>query len=193
MIIKNNKKAQGMKSKISPASPFGKKAQKSYRLLSRKSGQEEMVGFALIIILVSIILIVLLAVYIKKPSHSENIKNPEVNSFVQSFLQYTTLCEQNSENITIQSLISKCQKKETCSNNIDTCKVLNDTLNSLVKESWNVGPENPVKGYNLIISVSEKQFLNLTDGVVTNNYKTGLQDFSTPDGKYTLILFNAYS
>lgn len=157
-----------------------------------KKAQEEMVGFALILILVAIIFVVLLAVYIKKPQ-SENIGSPEVNSFVQAFLQYTTNCEQNSENITIQRLIPKCQGKEVCADNRNTCNVLNDTLKGIIRESWNVGLDKPVRGYNLIINVSEKQFLNLTGGVVTNNYKTGLQDFSTPDGDYTIILFYAYS
>jgi len=166
--------------------------QKSYRLLSRKSGQEEMVGFALIIILVAIIFLVFLSVYVKKPQ-SENIDNPEANSFVQSFLQYTTTCEQNSENITVQRLISKCQEKAPCSNNKDPCIILNNTIKNIVEESWKVGPQNPVKGYSLIINVDNKQFLNITKGVVTNNYKTGQQDFANPKEESTLVLFNAYT
>lgn len=180
MKSKNNKRTQGMKSKISLASPFGKKA------------QEEMVGFALIIILVSIIFIVLLASYIRKPQ-SENIESPEVNSFVQSFLQYTTECEQNSENLTLQRLILECQKKEICDNRKETCKVLNDTLKSLITESWNVGPQSPVKGYNLIILSENKQVLNLTGGVVTKNYKTAPQSLPGEDKKLITILFSAYT
>jgi hypothetical protein len=175
-----NKKAQGMKSKISPASPFGKKA------------QEEMVGFALILVLVAVILVVFLVAYIKKPQ-TGNVGSPEVNSFVQSFLQYTTTCEEaNLENISVQGLIFKCQKKEKCSYNQDSCRILNDTLKGIVTEGWKVSPINPVKGYSLIINVSEKQFLNLTSGVVTNNYEGSEQDFGKGD-EFISILFNAYS
>jgi hypothetical protein len=161
--------------------------------ITNKKAQEEMVGFALILIIVAIILIVLLAAYIKKPQ-SETIRSPEANSFIQSFLQYTTACEEpNLINASVQKLISKCQKKEICSYNKDPCKVLNDSLKGIISESWKVGEKNPTKGYSLVIFTEMGQVLNMSKGVVTNNYKGGLQDFSTPDGELTTILFNAYS
>jgi hypothetical protein len=159
--------------------------------MRNKLGQEEMVGFALILILVAIIFVVLLASYIKKPQ-SDGVGDTEVNSFVQSFLQYTTSCEQNLENLTFQRLISKCQKKERCENGKEVCRVLNDTIKGIIQESCQVGEKNPVKGYDLKIIISDKQFLNIKDGVVTNNYKDGFQDFANPEGEYTLILFKAY-
>jgi hypothetical protein len=177
--IGKEKKVRSMKLKISPTSPFRKKA------------QEEMVGFALILIIVAVIFIVLLAVYIKRPQ-VENVGSPEVSSFLQSSLQYTTICEQDIGNVTIQSLISKCNQKEECLYNKDPCKVLNDTLKGIIIESWNIGPENPVRGYNLIINISNKQFLNLTGGVVTNNYKSSEQDLGKEEGLISL-LFHAYS
>jgi len=162
------------------------------KILRKKiKGQEEMVGFALIIILVAIIFLVFLSVYVKKPQ-SENIDNPEANSFVQSFLQYTTTCEQDSENITIQRLISKCQERIPCSNK-DPCIILNNTIKSIINESWKVGPTSYVKGYSLIINVGDKQFLNVTKGVVTNNYKIGQQDIPNPKEESTLVLFYAYT
>lgn len=177
--ILKNKQGQGMKSKISPASPFRKKA------------QEEMVGFALILILVAVIFVVLLASYINKPQ-SEGVGNPEVNSFVQSFLQYTTACEeQNSVNVSVQKLIFKCQGREICSYNMDPCKVLNDTIKGIIQKSWDVGEENPVKGYSLLIMSEKGQVLNLTGGVVTNNYKGSEQDFGKGE-EFITILFNAY-
>jgi hypothetical protein len=162
------------------------------KIRKNKLGQEEMVGFALIIVIVAIIFIVLLAVYIKKPQSANNIGNPEVNSFVQSFLQYTTICIQNSENITVQSLILKCQDREMCSGDINTCTVLNGTLKDIVKKSWDVSEKSPVKGYSLVILSKEGQVLNLTEGVVTNNYKGSEQDFAKED-EFITILFNAYS
>ena len=183
-IIKNKSAQEEISKEIS-----------GFRFCSKKKStkaQEEMVGFALILIIVAIIFIVLLAVYIKKPQ-SESVGNPEVNSFVQSFLQYTTTCEQNSENLTLQRLIIKCQSEERCDNGKDSCKVRNDTLKDIIKESWNIGPENPVKGYSLLILSDDKQFLNLTNNVVTNNYKTGGQDLPVNEGELVTILFNAYS
>src|SRR3989338_7985995 len=63
----------------------------SNQFVSCKRSQEEMVGFALIIILVSIILLVFLAFSLSK-SKTESTESYEVNSFLQSTLQYTTAC-----------------------------------------------------------------------------------------------------
>jgi len=157
-----------------------------------KRGQEEMVGFALIIIIVAIIFIVLLVSYIKNSSQSENLANQEANSFIQASLQYTTLCEQNLKNITLQELIFTCQKEESCAYGMNSCSVLNSTIKGLITKSWNVGVNNSIKGYSLLIFSEEEQILNITSGVVTNNYKGAEQDFAK-DNKLVTILFNAYS
>src|SRR3989338_6892512 len=106
-----------------------------------KFGQEEMIGFALIIILVSIILLVFLAFSLNK-SKTESTESYEVNSFLQSTLQYTSTC-QTSSGIkrfeSIQDLVFGCDLKEKCSNNEDTCKALNETLTDILKESWLIG------------------------------------------------------
>ena len=59
----------------------------------KKVGQDEMVGFGLIIILVAIIFIVFISIYIRKPT--EKVNDYEANSFIQSVLQYTTNCEED--------------------------------------------------------------------------------------------------
>jgi hypothetical protein len=182
-MIKTNRKAQCMKSKISPASPFRKKA------------QEEMVGFALILIIVAVIFLVFLSVYIRKPP--EISENSEVNSFIQASLQYTTNCEQDSKNLTLQKLVYKCQNEEICSDGKKTCKALNDTLKGIIEESWQVGEKNPVKGYTLLIFSEKEQILNLTKGVVTKHYKgSPPQDIPPTSGdreELITITFNAYS
>lgn len=154
-----------------------KKAQKNRRLLSGKSGQEEMVGFGLIIIIVAIIFIVLISLYIKKPT--EELSDYEINSFIQSALQYTTTCEDVSGNLTLQKVIGKCQDNELCAyRNMNPCIILNATIKNMIKESWgNVGTEGQIRGYNFIINVTERtseeeiQFLNIKNGVATNEYR----------------------
>jgi hypothetical protein len=173
------------------------KSKKIDKIKSTK-GQDEMVGFALIIIIVAIVFIVFISVYMRKTP--EKTVDYEANSFVQAALQYTTTCEEaNMENLTIQRLIFKCQEKEPCAyKEMDPCKILNDTLKEMIKESWNVGPNNPIKGYHLAINLSEdggrteKIFLNITEGVVTRNYKGAEQDFGK-GSEYMVILFDVYS
>lgn len=163
-----------------------------------KKGQEEMVGFALILILVAIIFVVFISIYIKKPV--EKITDYEVNSFVQAILQYTTQCEEESgENLSIQKLISLCQDGNPCYyRSMKSCDMLNSTIKAIVEESWNIKPGSPIKGYSFIINISrggdlpEERFLNITKGVVTNNYRTGFQPFGNINGENVIITFNAY-
>lgn len=158
-----------------------------------------MVGFALILILVAVIFIVFISVYIKRPV--ERVTDYEVNSFVQAVLQYTTQCQEESlDNLSVQKLISQCQDRNPCYyKEMDPCIMLNSTIKEIAKESWNVKPGSPIKGYSFIINTSEgnnlpqKMFLNITGGVVTNNYRTGFQPFGNPNGENIIILFNAYS
>ncbi len=147
-----------------------------------KSGQEEMVGFALIIILVSVILLVFLGIFLSRGSGSESVESYEVESFVQASLQYTTDCKDNFGYLSVRELIFDCDDEETCLDERDTCEVLNSTLREIIEESWDVGQESPVKGYNLEIIYNEvyneENSFILNKGNVTSNSKGSVQEFS---------------
>ena len=81
--------------------------------ITSKKAQEEMVGFALIIIIVAVILLVFLAISLNK-SKKEDLGDNEVNSFIQSFLSYTTSCGEYSDSYySIQKLITECVNYES--------------------------------------------------------------------------------
>src|SRR3989338_8353081 len=98
----------------------------------KKHAQEEMVGFALIIIVVAVILLVFIGFSIRKPQ-KENVESYEVANFIQSFLDYTTKCKDsaNLEYLSIQKLIFYCNNKETCLDGKDACEVLDSTLRGI--------------------------------------------------------------
>ena len=75
--------------------------------MKNKYGQEEMVGFALIMIIVAIILLIFLSFSLGK-SEKETVESYEVESFIQSMSQYTTDCRDNLEYVSIQKLIFDC-------------------------------------------------------------------------------------
>lgn len=135
-----------------------------------KRGQEEMIGFGLIIIIVAIILLVFLGFYLRKPQ-KEAVEDYEIDSFIQAFLQYTTDCQDNLEYLSIQKIIFDCKNNEKCLDGRETCKVLNSALIGVVEESWEIGEDRPVKGYELKISVNEEEMLFLKEGNITNNYR----------------------
>jgi len=148
------------------------------KMVMRKKAQEEMIGFGLIIIIVAVILLVFLAVSLNK-SKKEALGDNEVNSFIQSFLSYTTSCAEYSDNYySIQKLITECVNYESdCLDGRKTCDVLNSTLKEILDESWRVSEESPIKGYELIITVDDEQLIFFEKGNQTPNNKGSPQPF----------------
>lgn len=156
----------------------------------RRKGQEEMVGFALIIVLVAVILLVLLSLSLRKPQQEE-VESYEVDSFIQAFLQYTSDCRDDFEYLDVQELIFDCNDGRMCVDGRDTCEVLNSTLRGIVEESWNVGADRPVVGYELKILSESTEILLLSEGNKTRSYKGSMQSLVKRGDKFD-IFFTAY-
>lgn len=163
-------------------------------MMKNKKGQEEMVGFAIIIILVAVILLVFLGISLRN-SKEDYTKSYEAQSFVQAVLQYNTDCAKTYEPnyLSIQKLISECNDKKNCLDGRDSCEVLESTLEDILEKSWKIEQEGFIKGYELkIISDKTQEIIKIQKGNSTINYKGAVQDFSK-NGKQIEILFNVYS
>lgn len=141
-----------------------------------------MVGFALIIIVVAVILLVFLGLSLRNNSQKDTVESYEVESFIYAALQYTSDCEDNFEALSVQKLISKCYKNEACTlistgKEKNSCDVLNSTLKEILKESWPIGEKRPVKGYALNISSENNGITSISEGDITSNSKGSFQDF----------------
>jgi len=130
--------------------------------IKNKKGQEEIVGFVLIIVLVVVISLIFLAISLKKPQ--EKLENTELETFVQSSLKYTTICYESPEKRqNVKDLIVSCNSGGKCLSNKTACSVLNETVSDMMKKSWKVGTS--VKAYNLkIYSALNKTILQVRDG-----------------------------
>jgi len=177
----------------------GRKGQEENRNFSnlnfsgkRKStkAQEEIVGFALIIIIVAVVILFLLSFSLKN-SEKESVESYEVDSFIQAALQYTSQCEINARNQSVQDLIFDCVDNEVCSNEMDSCEVLNSTLRGIVGESWKTSQNTPTKGYELVVKGNNNEILMLKEGNATNNYKGGLQSLTKSSDSIEISL-NVY-
>ena len=156
-----------------------------------KLGQEEMIGFAMIIIIVAVVVLVFIGFSLRNPQ-TENVESYEVESFLQSALQYTTDCESNIERLSIQKLIFSCYSKEQCLDGRKSCDVLKDEMTKMLNESWKIGEERPVKGYDLIIRTDKNESsLGLSRGEITSNSKGAVQDFARGE-RLIEIIFKAY-
>ena len=157
-----------------------------------RSGQEEMVGFAIILVIVSVIVLVLLGFMLNNPKDAGAVESYEVESFIQSSLQYTTDCETYLGFLPIKDLIIDCESEGKCLDERESCNVLNSTLNDLISKSWNVGEKSAIKGYKLKIIIDEQEKLILQEGNETETYKGGFQDFPRRGRNYEIFL-NVYS
>ena len=155
---------------------------------NNKLGQEEMIGFALIMILVAVILLIFVGFSLKNPQ-KETIESYEVESFIQAFLSYTTNCVDGYEPryYSVGKLITACKNGKRCLDEKDTCEVLDFTLNEIIEKSWQVGENLPVKGYELKILSDNNEIMFIQKGNSTGNSKGAVQYFKDVE-----IFFTAY-
>jgi hypothetical protein len=150
-------------------------------------GQEEMVGFAVIVVIIGVILLVALGFFLRNPTES-GVESYEIESFIQSSLQVTTDCESEIDFLSVQKLVSSCNNNDKCLDNRDSCEVLNSTLSNLVESSWQAGNGSAIKGYNLKVIIDEQTKLEIKKGNETSNYKSGFQGFARGGNSYEVSL-----
>lgn len=155
--------------------------------IKNKFGQEEMVGFALIIIIVAVILLIFLSLSLHD-SGKDEVEDYEVRNFLQALSHYTTDCKNNLEYFSIKKLIFRCIKEEKCLDGRETCKVLDENLQSILEGSWKTNGSSPTKGYKLEIIVNEELFKEFQQGNLTGNSKGYPQDFFSGGNEVILNL-----
>jgi len=160
-----------------------RKAQTSKGRNSRKA-QEEIVGFSMIIVIVAVILITFISLS-WKPDQKQAVESYEAESFLQSLLQKTSDCRSQDslkELYSLKNLMFRCYANETCLNGENSCDMFTKNVREISNRSWNPGPESPVKGYVLNVTVNGEEWKVITQGNITKNSKGSMQEFSK-DGK----------
>ncbi|MEK6840945.1 MAG: hypothetical protein AABX79_03250 [Nanoarchaeota archaeon] len=153
-----------------------------------KRGQEEIVGFALIVIIVSIILVFFLVFSLSDKTEADSY---EAESFLQTGLHYTSTCSESGRYLQIQDLAFSCYTGKKCESEEDSCAALNNTLKDILRESWPVGYNLPAKGYRLEITAEESTILSIEEGNITSSYK-GAQQLLSKGRAPIKVLFNLY-
>lgn len=115
-----------------------------------KKGQEEMVGFVLIMVLVTVIAVIFLGITLRNPT-STGIESQQIASFLSSLSQLTTDCDISTTRKNVEGLIIKCSENKVCSNGKPVCEVLENTLKEAMKASYLVNEDSFTRSYNLTI------------------------------------------
>ncbi len=142
-----------------------------------KKAQEEMVGFVLIVVLVTVILVILLGIMLFKAKNVGQVPSYKVQSFIYSILSYSSDCSTNRQNhLPVQKLIGECLENGGCLDGKDSCAVLNETVSNLVRESWKT-ENRPVLGYKFTIAGEGIDPFEFSGGNITSrNSMLGTQN-----------------
>jgi hypothetical protein len=113
-----------------------------------RKGQEEMVGFVVIVVLVAVVFLVFLGLFVSKGVGNDQ-DSREIIGFLESLNQYTSDCAISFEPAfeDIGSLVQECYEGSLCLNGKSACDVLNGTVREVLDSSWNIGPEDYHKAY----------------------------------------------
>jgi hypothetical protein len=157
-----------------------------------KSGQEEIVGFALIIIIVSVVLLVFLSISLRDDER-EIVESYEIESFIQASLQHTSECRRsdNLGYLSVQRLIFGCDMENFCLDGKYVCDALNETLMEIMDENWKYGVDRPIKGRKLEILSDGAIILFIEEGNKASNSKGAVQEFFR-SGSEIVVNFEVY-
>lgn len=156
--------------------------------MRNKLGQEEMVGFALIVIIVAIIILVFLSFSLRAPQ-VEEVESYEIDNFIQTALQYTSDCQDNLGYLSVERLITRCYSGKMCLDSRSTCDVLDLTITGIMDESWSVSGGSVIKGYALNITSEAESILSIKEGNSTTEYKSDEVQLGTNDLEVRLTVY----
>jgi len=145
--------------------------------MKSKKGQSEMVGFGIIIIIISILILIFVSFSVNKSSGDDS-QSYETESFVQSYLQFTTSCEINTVPKSVLDLMKICNEDKTCDDQENSCEVLNETTKEILKTSWKTGKNYPVKGYEFYVTYANQDLMSFFEGNKTSDSRGSRQIFS---------------
>lgn len=163
--------------KVIRMNKMNKKAQERKFLCIRakpKLAQEEIVGFAVIMILVAIILVILLGLYLNN-NDGEALEDFQLTNFVNVITEINTECSsyRYPGGLPIEELVSECALKRDCLEGDTACDILEKTIKEVMNEAWPVGPDWPQKGYELKLIEDDEEILILSKGNTNSSvYKT---------------------
>ena len=173
-------------------------------MIAWKRGQEEIVGFVVIVVLVVVIALIFLGISLRNDSNQVK-ESKDVRRFVDSALLYTSDCAFGYEPnyASLKDLITSCYRdpEKSCLDNRDVCLALNQTLNAMLDTSWNVGSDAKVNGYEFnafyAINASDEnveRIVKVDKGNCSSQiYTQGSDFFSVNSGTITCSLRICYS
>ncbi|MDD5193449.1 MAG: hypothetical protein PHF67_02580 [Candidatus Nanoarchaeia archaeon] len=122
-----------------------------------KKAQQEIAGFVIIVVLVSVGALLFFSLMLGRgESKLEN--NAEISYLLKASMYYTTNCAVNfiPQYQSLEDLTKLCYNNGRCINDVDSCRILNETFKGIIKDALLVSPNSPNKAYLLNIYYREE-------------------------------------
>ncbi len=141
----------------------------------KRKGQEEMVGFIMIVVVVIVVLLIFLGFGLRNRDSGFR-ESAEVSQFLQSSMEFTTDCAVGyiPAYARLGELFKECYRGSLCVGEKSSCETLNYTLEAIVGNSFRIGEEFPLKGYEFrsiysMNSSATEEILFLSEGNCSSN------------------------
>ncbi len=135
--------------------------------MKSKKGQEEIVGFVLIVLLITVILVIFLGIYLSGKNKDLSVESSEVSQFVEAMMQYSSDCSLNQgfsyENL--GDLATNCATSNSlCENGKSACEVLKNSTKEAIESSWVFGSNSPNRAYRFTIKAGNTTLVSQGSG-----------------------------
>lgn len=145
----------------------------------KKKGQEEIVGFVLIVVIIAIAFVIFLGIKLRNPEPVQ--KESEIlYQFIESSMEQTTSCviRDNGKGLKLNELIRECHSfNNLCLDGKSSCETSQETIESVLRASWKVGENDVYKGYEFVASyklnstsLDQDEIISIKEGNCSSNY-----------------------
>lgn len=160
--------------------------------MSFRKGQEEIVGFVVVVVLIAIVALVFLSFSLHREVSTRT--SVTLTQFVEALSEYTTTCSLSAapDYASVGELYRACYQGTVCADGASSCLVLNQTLLPLLDAGLKVGSERPLKGYQMRIvflenrstvdEARERPFFMAVSGNCSEGQRIGASDFRYVSG-----------
>lgn len=147
---------------------------KRNKMTLNKKAQEEIVGFVLIVIIVTIAGIILLGIFLRQPENN-SLESKDIYHFLESAMEITSSCAPSYEPAysKLSELFKDCfEGLSTCTSGESPCSVLNKTLTQTIDSSFFTDKRAEIKGYQFqslyTTNSTQKEILSIYNGNCAN-------------------------
>src|SRR3989338_911006 len=140
-----------------------------------RKGQEEVVGFVLIVVLVVVVFLLFLGLSLRKES-APSVSSQEIYQFLESSLAVSSSCaiQYGGARVSMSELLSLCKEKRRCLNGKLACEVAAMEIGELLGASWVITPGSRFSGYAFegvsVNAGNDERFIKVEKGVCGVQY-----------------------